>query len=217
MRGLCFDLDGTLVDSGHEGLKKIIKVAGKRDLPMTEEIEKRIRGMWGTEPLTLIRSIWPEEDIRAFFTAWEELDIAEPLAAFEGIREALATLAPNFDMSILTNRHFRTIMPQLEHNGIAKFFGLIVTPETTGKKKPDPLCMEPILERYLMLGINSEDVIFVGDTVEGDWKLAQALGLVFYAVTCGGVDSREKFLEAGVPEDHIFESVVHLALVLLKS
>jgi len=76
--------------------------------------------------------------------------------------------------------------------------------------------MAPLLRWYSELGIKKEDIVLVGDTVHGDWGLAKALSLDFYAVTCGGVDTREKFLEAGVPEDNIFESVAHLAPTLLR-
>lgn len=215
-RGLCFDLDGTLIDSGRKGLKRLLGLAVTRNLSLTPETEQRIRGMWGSDPIKLLQTIWPDENPQAFFIEWENLDNAEPHLAFPGTRESLEKLSPHFNMSIVTNRAFRTIMNQLLYNDIAQFFGLIITPEYNGHKKPEPEIMEPVLKRYKDNLIEPENVILVGDTVAGDWKLAQAIGLEFYAVLCGGVDSRKKFLAAGVPENHIINSVVDLPKILLK-
>lgn len=215
-QGLCFDLDGTLIDSGREGLKRIIKIAKTRNLFITAEVEHRIRSMWGTDPFKLLTIIWPSEDPKAFFNEWENLDIAEPLPAFPGTRDALLKLQPYFNMSIVTNRHPRTIFSQLLHNAIVEFFGQIITPAHNGHKKPEPEIMEPVLARYEAAGIAKNKVYLVGDTVEGDWKLAQALGLKFFAVTSGGIDTRDKFITAGVSTDHVLDSVADLPGVLLR-
>lgn len=215
-QGLCFDLDGTLIDSGREGLKRIIKIAQERNLSMSAEIEQRVRNMWGADPIRLLRTIWPEEDPNAFFANWEKMDMAEPLPTFPGTREAVEQLHDHFQLTILTNRYFKTIMSQLNHNGLANFFDLIVTPETSGHKKPEPGSIDPILAHYRDFGIDRHNIILIGDTVEGDWKLAQVIGIEFYAVTSGGVDTREKFLAAGTPEDHILNSVADLPNILLN-
>ena len=215
-RGLCFDLDGTLIDSSKSGLERILQLAKSGNLPITPEIEQGIRNMWGANLLLIIETFWPQGDPRAFFAAWEDLDIAEPHPAFPGTREALEKLNPYFDMSIVTNRHPKTIFAQLLHNGIVEFFGQIITPAHNGYKKPDPEIMEPIFEKYKADQIEREDIILIGDTIEGDWKLAQAVGIEFYAVLSGGMDTREKFLAAGVPEDHIIDSVADLPRILLN-
>ncbi len=216
-RGLCFDLDGTLIDSGKEGLRRVIKIARTRNLPITPEIEHRIRNMWGTEPFKLLRTIWPDEDPQAFSQEWEKLDIVEPLPAFPGTREALEKLHPHFSMSIVTNRHPKTILAQLIHNSIAEFFGQIITPAYNGHKKPEPEIMDPIFEKYRADGIGRDKIILVGDTIEGDWKLAQAVGIQFYAVTSRDIDTLEKFLAVGVPQEHILDSVADLPDKLLGS
>lgn len=215
-RGICFDLDGTLIDSGREGYKRMLDIAHSRNLPINDAIEEQIRKLWGMEPIKFVQTLWPEEDPKAFLAAWEEWDISHPHPAFPGTQEALGLLIQSFCLTILTNRYLRTVAPQLANNNILHYFDLVATPESNGCKKPDPKSMETIFRHYAKLGIPREKVIVVGDTVHGDWKLASALGLKFYAVTCGGVDSREKFLEAGVSEDCVFESVAHLAPTLLR-
>ncbi len=210
-RGICFDLDGTLIDSGPGGLEKIFNVAKILNLPTPPETEQLLRDMWGQHPSNLIKAAWPGTDIAQFYRQWEDLDIANPWSAFPGTKEALEKLFKHFQLSILTSRNVRTIGPQLDHNDLTQYFGIIVAADSTPYKKPHPKSIDPILEWIL-----KEDLVFVGDTVEGDWKLAQAIGMEFYAVLCGSMDSREKFLEAGVPADHILGSVADLPGILLK-
>lgn len=215
-RGLCFDIDGTLIDSSRSGLTRILQLARKRNLPITPEIEQGLRSIWGASPLKLIEKFWPQENPHTFFTEWENLDIAEPHLSFPGTKEALEKLSKHFKMVIVTNRAFRTIRSQLEFNGIAEFFELIITPGYNGYKKPEPQIMEPILARFKMWDISKNNTFLIGDTIEGDWKLAQAIGMEFFAVTSGGIDTRERFLAAGVAEDHIIDSVAKLPQILLK-
>ena len=137
-RGLCFDLDGTLIDSSKSGLKRILQLAKARNLPVTPEIEQGIKNIWGAAPLELIRIFWPQEDPDSFFTAWENLDITKPHPAFPETRKTLEKLSPHFDMSIVTNRPPKTIFAQLLYNDIIEFFGQIITPAHNGHKKPEP-------------------------------------------------------------------------------
>ena len=50
-RGICFDLDGTLIDSGPGGLMQFCKVAKNLNLPISEKIETGLKAMWGPAPL----------------------------------------------------------------------------------------------------------------------------------------------------------------------
>lgn len=213
--GLCFDLDGTLIDSLGNGIERVIRIAKTRQLTINIDIEQKLKGMWGMDPLKIINTIWPDENLEGFFYEWELLDIKEPHSTFPGVKEALQKLYKHFYMSILTNRRIFNTPAQLEKNGLTKLFGIIVTPDNQGYKKPDPRIMEPIFSHYLSVGITPQDITLVGDTVEGDWKLAQATGLEFFAVLCGGMASRDKFLAAGVPADHIIDSVADLPQILL--
>lgn len=215
-RGLCFDLDGTLIDSGPGGLIQFCKVAKILNLPMNEKMEAELKLIWGQHPSNLIKTAWPDADIGKFYKQWEDLDVAEPFLAFPGIKEALTELCyNNFYLSVLTSRNFWTAIAQLEHNDLSQFFGLVIAADSSPHKKPDPRSMEPIFQKYRETGVNPKQVIFVGDTVEGDWKLAQATGIEFFAVLSGGMDTCEKFLTAGVPKDHIINSVADLPGILL--
>jgi len=216
-RGICFDLDGTLINSGSGGLVRLCEVAKTLNLPMSEKIQGRLKAMWGQHPSNLINTAWPDTNIGAAYKQWEDLDIAEPFLAFPGTMIALARLYFNdFLLSILTSRNIRTTIPQLVHNDLLELFSLIIAADSSRHKKPHPESIRPIFDKYQTVGISPKDVIFVGDTIEGDWKLAQAVGIEFYAVLSGRIDTREKFLFAGVSENHIIDSVVDLPDILLN-
>lgn len=214
---LCFDLDGTLINSGPGGLIQFCKVAKILNLPMNEEMEANLKTIWGQHPSNLIKTSWPDTDVNQFYKQWENLDIAEPWPVFPGIREALEKLAKKFHMSILTSRNIRTAIPQLSHNNLMYFFDQVVAADSSPYKKPDPRSIEPIFEMSRRRGINPDETIFVGDTVEGDWRLAQTVGIEFFAVLSGGMNTREKFLTAGVPEDHVIDSVADLPQILIRN
>ncbi len=215
-RGICFDLDGTLIDSGPGGFVQLCKVVKKLNLPMNPQIEAKLRAMWGQHPAKLIQSAWPNADIGQFYKEWEELDMTQPFPVFPETHDVLSGLHSNhFYLSILTSRNLRTATAQLKHNNVLHFFGKVVAGNSGPYKKPDPRSIEPIFEKYRDFGINPKTSIFVGDTVEGDWKLAQAVDIEFFAVLSGGMDTREKFLSAGVPRSHIIDSVADLPRILL--
>ena len=209
--GICFDLDGTLIDSNPGSFTQLCKVARTLNLPMDGEIEAKIRSMWGQHSSLIIKTVWPDADTDMFYQKWEDLDIAEPFPVFPGTGEALYRLSRHFLLSILTSRNIRTAIPQLAHNNLLYLFHMVVAADSSEHKKPHPKSIEAILDRFSKKGL-----IFVGDTVEGDWKLAQAVEIEFFAILSGGMDTREKFLAAGVPKDHILGSVADLPQILLN-
>lgn len=217
-QGICFDLDGTLIDSGPGGFVQLRKVVKKLNLPMNPQIEARLRTMWGQHPAKLIQSVWPNADVGQFYKEWEELDMAQPFPVFPETYDVLSDLFINhFYLSILTSRNLKTAIAQLRHNNILHLFGKIIAGNSGPHKKPDPRSIEPIFDKYRDFHIDPKKTIFVGDTVEGDWKLAQAVGIEFFAVLSGGMDSYDKFVSAGVPKDHIIDSVADLPRILIKN
>lgn len=216
-QGLCFDLDGTLLDSWKTAPERIAKVASSMRLPVTRKIKQQIQDLWDVEALQLISTIWPNADPNEFFSAWDNLDISNPHHLFPGVRQTIELLSWHYPLSILTNRHSRTVLPQLESNDLSGFFGLVSTPDSSGFTKPNPRSADGLVSWYTTLGISKENIIMIGDTIEADWGLAKALELEFYGVTSGGADTKAKFLATGVPEDHILGSVSELPKVLLKT
>lgn len=219
-RGLCLDLDGTLLASVQESRKRIIRIAQKCDMPIAPDIEEKIISGWRKSygKSGFISSVWPEETpekIKAFTRAWEDFDTAESCSLFPNTRDTLVMLRQYFYLSILTNRSSQSANFQIRKNNIMLLFNFIVTPDWINVRKPDPKAMNPVFEKYEQLGILRKDIIFVGDTIEGDWQLAKTLNMEFYAVLAGEIHTKEEFLAAGVPEDHIIRFVSELPAILI--
>lgn len=219
--GLCFDLDGTILDSVQTSRKRIIGIAQKCELPIMPDIEEKIIMGWKRSygQLGFISSVWPQEapeKIVKFIQAWEELDNQEPYTPFPNTKEALTLLRQCFYLSILTNRSLKSTSSQIRKNGLMPFFNFIITPDWVNARKPDPKIMEPVFEKYKQAGISRQNIIFVGDTIEGDWQLAKTLGLEFYAVLAGGIHTKVEFLATGVPEDHIIHFISELPAILIQ-
>lgn len=220
-QALFIDLDGTILDSVQESRKRIIKLAESCSLPVEPDIEDKIKIGWKKSlgKHDFAESIWPEETpgkLLAFMNAWEAKDSSESYDIFPDTKEALEKLYKYFFLGILTNRHRSSAFSQIRKNDLMPLFDLIVTPDWTRVRKPDPKMMEPVFKKCEQLKIHRKNIILVGDTIEEDWLLAKALGLKFYAVLAGGINTKEEFVEAGVPENNIIASVANLPAILLQ-
>lgn len=210
-KGLCLDLDGTIIDSCHYGLKKLEGIITARGLPYDPEIEKKILSLWVGPPDKIIREVWPDCDVKGIVKEWGE--DYKPISLVPRGFEALIKLFCNFYLSILTSRgrestHFHV-------HSYKHLFRFVITSDDTEFHKPDPRSMRPVITNYKELGVTQINIIFVGDSVNADWRLAQTLGMNFYAVT-SGVNSKRDFIVAGLSHHRILNSIADLPDVLIK-
>lgn len=220
-QALFFDLDGTILDSVKESRKRIIKLAESCSLPVEPDIEDKIKSGWkkSSGKHDFVMTIWPEETrekLLALMNAWEETDNSENYDLFPDTKESLEKLYKYFFLGILTNRLRSSAFSQIRKNGLMPLFDLIVTPDWSRVRKPDPKMMEPVFKKCDRLKIRRKNIILIGDTIEGDWLLAKALEIEFYAVLAGGINTKEEFIEAGVPENHIINFISNLPAILLQ-
>lgn len=209
--GLCFDLDGTIIDSVTYGLKKLEKIVTSRGLPYDSEIEAKVLALFGLLPLHIIKTMWPNSDAEQIVIEWGDDKDFIPL--FPGTEEALKQLSNKYHMSILTSRPRQSTLFQVSRFG--DLFKFVVAHEDVQSHKPDPKSMEPVIGQYRDLGINLKDIIYVGDTVGVDWRLAINTSINFYAVTTG-VNTAEDFRRAKLRRERILRSVADLPNILLK-
>src|SRR4029079_15730216 len=141
--GVVFDLDGTLVDSRRDLASARNVLRGRLGFPPLEI--SAVEAMVGEGARVLVRRALPLEiDGAAFDHALDELlalyfdGCLDATAAYPGVAEVLAALAPRCRLAILTNkpeRHSRRILAAL---GLARFFPLVVGGDTLPVRKPDP-------------------------------------------------------------------------------
>jgi phosphoglycolate phosphatase-like HAD superfamily hydrolase len=197
--GVLFDVDGTLVDSTY--FHTLAWWQGFRqqglDIPMAS-IHRHI-GMGGDKLLDRLLPPDSDEDVRKaierahgaiFSTFWPAIrpfDAAKALlqeCAESGFAVALASSAHARDLKVL--RRILDADPWID---------CATSSADAAESKPSPDILRAALER---LGLRSEDVVFVGDSV-WDVQAAAQLGIGTIGLTCGGISEAE-LLAAGALE-----------------
>lgn len=89
--------------------------------------------------------------------------------------------ASGLRMGVVTNKPGMFTEALLEHMGLADYFDVVVSGDTTAHKKPHP---EPILHACRILGVRPDRNLHIGDS-KNDIHAAHAAGCLAYAVPYG--------------------------------
>ncbi|UCV14586.1 phosphoglycolate phosphatase [Quatrionicoccus australiensis] len=89
--------------------------------------------------------------------------------------------ASGLRMGVVTNKPGMFTEALLEHMGLADYFDVVVSGDTTAHKKPHP---EPILHACRILGVRPDRNLHIGDS-KNDIHAAHAAGCQAYAVPYG--------------------------------
>lgn len=208
IRGVAFDLDGTLVDSApglayavdsalyalelpQAGEARVITWIGngadvlvQRALKWARE-EKAAQRIAAGKPALDAMDI-PEEEqarmLRKLFDRYYGDVVEESSFLFPDVEQTLHALHNNgMPMALVTNKPTPFVAPLLEALGIAKFFTMIIGGDDVTNKKPHP---EPLLMVLEKLGLAAPELLFVGDS-RNDILAAQAAGCCSVGLTYG--------------------------------
>lgn len=189
LKGIVFDLDGTLVDSLSHTLDAfnhaITSQGGRGHSP--EEIMR----FFGTgEPEIFAKLVGPDRAAQAYeaFRVYIDENIARmPLHA--GVSELLETLkSSGIPISIFTGRGWDTTELILKHHRILDRFVTVVADDHVGHPKPSPEGLHLALSR---MRFSPSDVLFVGDSPM-DIQAAHAAGSQGVAALWDLLASREQ-------------------------
>jgi phosphoglycolate phosphatase len=190
IRSVTFDLDGTLLDT-------IADLAAACDAMMIElgrlphGVEK-VRRFVGKGMAVLVERCLttpegaPDADLLAraiaiFRHHYTELNGREA-REYPGVRQGLEAFRTlGLPLGVVTNKPAAFTGPLLEYAGLADFFIVSVSGDTTANKKPHP---EPILHACKILGVRPEENLHIGDS-DNDLLAARAAGCLAYAVPYG--------------------------------
>lgn len=190
IRGLAFDLDGTLVDSA-PGLATAIDLA-LAEKGLSPAGKDRV-GTWignGADVLVQRALCWAEVDasaeccqqMRHRFDHFYAQTVESGSCLFSGVKETLGRLAElGYPMALVTNKPTRFVAPLLTQLGIIEYFSLIIGADDVVKKKPHPA---PLYMVFGKLGLRASEVLFVGDS-RNDIQAAQAAGCPNVGMTYG--------------------------------
>ncbi len=220
IRGLCFDLDGTLSDS---------------DDVLVSRLEQRLARLrpflFGADPHRVARRVIMRIESPGNFImaipdrfgfdaplAWlvERLNHLGPIRrrapflAIPGIRASLAALRERYPLALVSARDEDTSLAFLEAFELLEFFPVIATAQTCAHTKPYP---DPILWAADRMGVAPGQCVMIGDTTV-DVRAGRAAGAQTIAVLCGFGEQPE-LRRAGA--DLIIPSTALLPDILLEA
>ena len=105
--------------------------------------------------------------------------LPEKMHLFSDTIEVLDYLKPKYRLHIITNGFEEVQFKKIDNSGIRKYFDYIITSETAGYQKPNPLIFE---HAFQITNANAMNSIFIGDSLDADIAGAKnaAMDHVFY-------------------------------------
>lgn len=190
VRGLAFDLDGTLVDSA-PGLADAIDMALQAlNLPVAGKARVATWIGNGADVLVERALRWAgnhpsAQDIhsaRELFDRYYAQTVDSGSALFPDVKETLAQLAEwGYPMALVTNKPTPFVAPLLDTLGISAFFTQIIGGDDVKMKKPHPAPLYSVLAQQ---GLHAKELLFVGDS-RNDIQAAHAAGCPSVGMTYG--------------------------------
>lgn len=193
IRGVLFDLDGTLIDTAPDmidSLNQLRREEGLEPLPYAlarTQVSHGSSGLVrlafpGTEPVRF-------EQLRERFLALYNDRVARDTQLFDGAAEVLEALeTAHRPWGIVTNKPTFLTTPLLLAIGLGLRAGCVVAGDTLPERKPHPA---PLLHAAELLGLDPTDCLYVGDA-ERDIQAARAAGMPVLLASYGylGPDDR---------------------------
>jgi len=195
IRGIAFDLDGTLIDSSL-GLSQAVDMAlYAMELPAAGE-DRVITWIGNGADILIQRAMtWAlkEKDqqqpdlgqlsmARKLFDRFYAETVKEGSFLFPEVVTTLAALKEQgFLLGIVTNKPTPFVMPMLESFGIAQYFQVIIGGDDVKQKKPHP---EALFNTMNAMKLSADELLFVGDS-RNDIQAAQAAGCLSVGLTYG--------------------------------
>ncbi|NKF23895.1 phosphoglycolate phosphatase [Solimonas sp. C16B3] len=191
LRGLVFDLDGTLIDSVEDLRAALNRLLAGRGRPPLER--SAVQAMVGDgarklveRALTAAHGAAPDvatlDPALTAFLADYEAAAAVHTRAYPGVREVLTRLrGAGLKLAICTNKPYAASVAVLDALQLSDAFDAVIGGDSTPARKPDPQPLQAALDA---LGLPPGGAVMIGDGPH-DALAAAAAGTGFIGVTYG--------------------------------
>ncbi len=195
-KAVIFDFDNTLFETRvtkwaqHKHIAKTFY-----DIDLTDE---ELLKHWGKPLKTLIGELYQHKDTpENMYQAVLDTRSQFPKKAYIGVLETLNKIkTQGVEIGILSATNGVFLIEDLVAANIpTEDFIVIQGADDTLVHKPDPEVFIPLIEKLKEEGIEKEDIVYVGDSID-DLESAHGAGIDFIAVTTG-LYSAEDFLNKG--------------------
>ena len=210
VKGIFFDLDGTIVDSKQayvEAARAAFESARQKPPKKRDSLEIPRRLEQGLPINDIVRF-----DVQRFLDVYLKTYYSVTRTTTKlvpNVEAALQVLSGKAKLALITMRFVpkTAVIEELEQFGLAEYFTYVITALDTHKPKPSP---EALIKAVKALDVNMCDCVIVGDSVT-DMRAGKAAGAMTVAVL-SGLFSREE-LSRETP-DLILKDVTELPLFL---
>lgn len=195
-----FDLDGTLADTAADLARSVDLMCAELGIPPRGE--QKVRGWVGNGMETLVRRALTDDydaaadavlhrQAMALFNEIYMANACKLSRCYPGVEATLGQLQQQgYQLACVTNKKTRFTTIVLESLGLMHYFGVVVSGDTVGTRKPDPA---PLLYAASHFDIAPEYCLMVGDS-DNDVRAARAAGFQILCVSYGynaGKDIRD--------------------------
>ena len=190
-----FDLDGTLADSFTD-IAAALNLT-RADFGLAPLPYEKVRETVGSGSTYLVKTLVPvpESEFKRAYESYQdhyEAHLLDHTRLYPGVPEVLRHFAGR-PLAVVTNKNQRFAEAVLKGLGIRDHFQLVLGGDALARRKPDPLPVRTVLERF---NLPAAESALVGDGLH-DMEAAHGAGVIAVAVTTG-VESRET-LQAASP------------------
>ncbi len=158
-----FDADGTLFDTVDlicQCFDYVLEKYGGQSLPR----ERIMAGIGSPLVTQIVNHLGPGLDydmILGDYLQYQLQAMEGNVKLFPGVAAVLAALqGSGRRLAVVTSRKRLSLEALLQATATSRYFNVLVTPEDTGRHKPDP---EPVLKAMALLGADRDTTVFVGD------------------------------------------------------
>jgi HAD superfamily hydrolase (TIGR01549 family) len=191
VRGVLFDLDGTLIETDDELVNKLARrlVFLNRIMPAQNQMRLARRWLMASEVwvngfITLLDELHLDAllfRLNDTLHRWRGLRRPENFVAVDGVPEMLHDLADRYRLAIVTSRSRKDANRFLAQYDFSRFFYAVIAREDVSRLKPHPM---PVRRAAQKLGLPTAQCLMVGDT-NVDVRSAKAAGALAVGVLCG--------------------------------
>ncbi|HYE96134.1 MAG TPA: HAD family hydrolase [Rubricoccaceae bacterium] len=194
IRGLCFDIDGTLADTDDHLVQQLARLLDRLPFLSGREAERLARRtvMRATPPvndayglLDRLHLDAPVMRLRRQVTRLRRRNLRatdeNPHDMMAGVQEMLKKLSARYPMSTISTGGQERVERFLDRYKVRGCFAAVVTAQTTRRMKPHPEALRHAAEA---MGVPPEACLMIGDTTV-DIRTGRSAGAQTVGVLCG--------------------------------
>lgn len=199
IKGLLFDVDGTLSDTDDHMVERISRFLSPAAWLFRNQDPRRFarRMVMASETPAnfvygLADSLGIDAPIARIYNRVsqkhkKESRMGAEFRIIDGVKEMLARFNGKYPMAVVSARDALTTERFLETFDLLPFFDVVVTSQTCKHTKPYP---DPVIFAAEQLGLSAEDCVMIGDTIV-DIRAGKIAGAQTIGVLCGFGTARE--------------------------